>query len=49
HGKFGRTALHFLTDLRAFNTVFTGGELEPPAREELEAAGISLTVVDNRD
>ncbi|TIV60733.1 DeoR/GlpR family DNA-binding transcription regulator [Mesorhizobium sp.] len=48
HGKFGRTALHFLTDLKAFNTVFTGGELEPPAREELEAAGISLTVVDNR-
>ena len=23
HGKFGRTALHFLTDLEAFDTVFT--------------------------
>lgn len=49
HGKFGRTALHFLTDLKAFDTVFTGSELGPPVREALVAAGVSLTVVDNKD
>ncbi|AZO09785.1 MULTISPECIES: DeoR/GlpR family DNA-binding transcription regulator [unclassified Mesorhizobium] len=49
HGKFGRTALHFLTELKTFDTVFTGGELGPPAREVLEAAGVSLTVVDDKD
>jgi DeoR/GlpR family transcriptional regulator of sugar metabolism len=49
HGKFGRTALHFLTDLRAFDTVFTGRELEPQVREALDAAGVSMTVVGNKD
>lgn len=46
HGKFGRTALHFLTDLKAFDAVFTGRELEPGLREALDAAGVSLTLVD---
>ena len=45
HGKFGRTALHFLTDLRAFDTVFTGREPEPGIRTALDAAEVSLTVV----
>jgi DeoR/GlpR family transcriptional regulator of sugar metabolism len=45
HGKFGRTALHFLTDLNAFDTVFTGREPEPYMREALDAAGVSVTVV----
>ncbi|AEH90194.1 MULTISPECIES: DeoR/GlpR family DNA-binding transcription regulator [Mesorhizobium] len=46
HGKFGRTALHFLTDISAFDAVFTGREPEPGVREALEAAGVSLTVID---
>ncbi|AZN98448.1 DeoR/GlpR transcriptional regulator [Mesorhizobium sp. M9A.F.Ca.ET.002.03.1.2] len=46
HGKFGRTALHFLTDLEAFDAVFTGRELEPQMREALAGAGVSLTIVE---
>ncbi|TIW47410.1 MAG: DeoR/GlpR transcriptional regulator, partial [Mesorhizobium sp.] len=49
HGKFGRTALHFLTDLKAFDAVFTGSELGQPVRDELEATGVSLTVVDGKE
>jgi len=46
HGKFGRTALHFLTGLEAFDAVFTGRELEPQMREALDGAGVSLTMVE---
>ncbi|TKB44846.1 MAG: DeoR/GlpR transcriptional regulator, partial [Mesorhizobium sp.] len=45
HGKFGRTALHFLTDLKAFDTVFTGREPQPQMRAALDGAGVSLTVI----
>ena len=48
HGKFGRTALHFLTDLTAFDAVFTGSELGQPVRDALQAAGVSLWLVDGR-
>ncbi|TGQ68583.1 MAG: DeoR/GlpR transcriptional regulator [Mesorhizobium sp.] len=47
HGKFGRSALHFLTELTAFDTVFTGREPEPEMRKALDGAGVSLTVVAN--
>ncbi|TJW18590.1 MAG: DeoR family transcriptional regulator, partial [Mesorhizobium sp.] len=40
------TALHFLTDLKAFDAVFTGRELETQMREVLDAAGVSLTLVE---
>ncbi|TPM03621.1 DeoR/GlpR transcriptional regulator [Mesorhizobium sp. B2-3-11] len=49
HGKFGRGALHFLTDLKAFEAVFTGREPEPGMRATLDAAGVSLTVVADKD
>jgi DeoR/GlpR family transcriptional regulator of sugar metabolism len=44
HGKFGRPALHFLTGLKAFDTVFTGHELEPSVRATLDQAGVSVTI-----
>ncbi|TIQ69998.1 MAG: DeoR family transcriptional regulator, partial [Mesorhizobium sp.] len=37
---------HFLTDLKAFDTVFTGRELRPQMREALDGAGVSLTLVE---
>ncbi|TPJ15082.1 DeoR/GlpR transcriptional regulator [Mesorhizobium sp. B2-3-14] len=49
HGKFGRSALHFLADLKAFDAVFTGRGPEPGMRDTLDAAGVSLTVVADKD
>jgi DeoR/GlpR family transcriptional regulator of sugar metabolism len=45
HGKFGRPALHFLSGLKAFDTVFTGRGLEPGARAALDQADVSVVVV----
>lgn len=45
HGKFGRPALHFLTELDCFDAVLTGEEPQAPAGGVLREAGIRLTVV----
>jgi DeoR/GlpR family transcriptional regulator of sugar metabolism len=44
HGKFGRTALHFLAGLKAFDAVFTGREPDPGARAALDQADVSVVV-----
>lgn len=46
HGKFGRSALHFLSPLKQFDAVLTGAEPEPAARTALDAAEINLNIVD---
>ncbi|OQM76378.1 DeoR/GlpR family DNA-binding transcription regulator [Manganibacter manganicus] len=46
HSKFGRPALHFLTELGAFDAVLTGAEPPADAKAELEAADIDLTIVE---
>lgn len=46
HSKFGRPALHFLTELGAFDCVLTGAAPPQEARAELELAGINLTIVE---
>lgn len=45
HTKFGRSALHFLSDLSAFDAVLTGAALPPEAMMPLEEAGINIEVV----
>ena len=45
HGKFGRSALHFLSDLRAFDAVLTGAPLPAEAAVPLKEAGITLEIV----
>lgn len=45
HGKFGRSALHFLSDLSAFDEVLTGAPLSPEAAAPLKEAGIRLDIV----
>ena len=42
HGKFGKSALHFLTGLDAFDMVLTGAEIETSAERGLRDAGIRL-------
>ena len=42
HGKFGKSALHFLTGLDAFGMVLTGAEIEPSFEQGLKEAGIKL-------
>ncbi|MBD8554861.1 DeoR/GlpR transcriptional regulator [Rhizobium sp. CFBP 8762] len=42
HLKFGRSALHFLTGLDAFDAVLTGEGVSPNAEQHLAEAGISL-------
>jgi DeoR/GlpR family transcriptional regulator of sugar metabolism len=46
HSKFGRPALHFLTELGTFDAVLTGAEPPADAKAELEAADINLTIVE---
>ena len=48
HDKFGRSALHFLTGLDAFDAVLTGAEVAAEHAAPLEEAGIRLVRVDNR-
>lgn len=45
HSKFGRPALHFVTDLVAFDAVFTGRAPEPAHRAELKSAGVQLNII----
>ncbi len=44
HRKFGRSALHFLADLTAFDAVLTGAALPAEASAPLEEAGIELEI-----
>jgi DeoR/GlpR family transcriptional regulator of sugar metabolism len=46
HSKFGRPALHFLTELGTFDAVLTGESPQAGIKSELEAAGINLMVVE---
>ena len=48
HDKFGRSALHFLTGLDAFDAVLTGAEVADEHAATLREAGIPLVTVDNR-
>lgn len=45
HSKFGRPALHFLTDLAIFDEVITGAAPEASHRAALEDAGVRLRIV----
>ncbi|MCY1230191.1 hypothetical protein D9M72_425970 [compost metagenome] len=47
HDKFGRSALHFLTGLDAFDAVLTGAEVAAEHAAPLEEAGIRLVRVGN--
>jgi DeoR/GlpR family transcriptional regulator of sugar metabolism len=46
HSKFGRPALHFLTELGTFDAVLTGDDPHAGIVGELEAAGIHLKVIE---
>ncbi len=46
HSKFGRPALHFVTELAAFDAVLTGAMPEAAHRAALEAEGVRLNIVD---
>lgn len=45
HGKFGRSALHFFSELNRFDAVLTGGQPEAASRVALDAAGVTLRVI----
>jgi DeoR/GlpR family transcriptional regulator of sugar metabolism len=45
HTKFGKTALHLLDDLTAFDAVLVDDGLDPKTSEELRAAGVKLQLV----
>jgi len=47
HTKFGRNALHFFTDLTAFDTVITSAELSVRTTRTLSDAGVTLEVAQN--
>lgn len=46
HSKFGRPALHFLTELATFDAVLTGRAPDAGCLAALDAAGVHLSVVD---
>ncbi|PLU83447.1 DeoR family transcriptional regulator [Sinorhizobium medicae] len=48
HGKFGRSALHFLMGLEAFDAVLTGSEVSDGHARELGDAGVGLLRIDNQ-
>ncbi|ASQ03431.1 DeoR/GlpR transcriptional regulator [Sinorhizobium meliloti WSM1022] len=48
HGKFGRSALHFLTGLTAFDAVLTGNEVSEGNAAALGDAGVKLVRIDVR-
>jgi DeoR/GlpR family transcriptional regulator of sugar metabolism len=48
HGKFGKSALHFLTGLNAFGMVLTGSEIEPSFEQGLKEAGIMLQKISGK-
>ncbi|WP_275791218.1 DeoR/GlpR family DNA-binding transcription regulator [Pararhizobium gei] len=45
HGKFGKSALHFLTRLDGFQAVLTGDELDAPYAAALREGGITLETI----
>lgn len=45
HGKFGKTALHLLDDLTAFDAVYVNDRLAGATAETLAAAGVKLELV----
>jgi DeoR/GlpR family transcriptional regulator of sugar metabolism len=47
HAKFGRTALHFLTELKAFDGIVTGRDPGAEVRAAFETAGLSLTIAEH--
>ena len=49
HRKFGRTALHLLSDLGAFDAVITTRALDPGAAEALRTGGIRLHFAGKED
>ncbi|KQT86145.1 DeoR/GlpR family DNA-binding transcription regulator [Aurantimonas sp. Leaf443] len=49
HQKFGRTALHLLTDLGVFDAVVTSAALGPERAEALRREGINLTFAEESD
>jgi DeoR/GlpR family transcriptional regulator of sugar metabolism len=49
HAKFGRSALHFLADLSAFDTVLTGGGLAGEIAAPLRQASINLRIIGEDD
>lgn len=48
HGKFGRSALHFLMGLTAFDAVLTGNEVSEGNAAALGDAGVKLVRIDVR-
>lgn len=49
HAKFGRTALHFLTELDAFDGVVTGPGLASSAAQALRDGGVALHIAHTED
>lgn len=48
HGKFGKSALHFLTGLDLFDTVLTGAEIDLAYEQDLKDAGIKLQKISGK-
>ena len=48
HGKFGKSALHFLTGLEGFDAVITGAEIDPVYENALSEAGVRLEKISDR-
>lgn len=48
HARFGRSALHVLADLTAFDAVITDDDLSEADRAAIDKAGITLTVARDR-
>lgn len=46
HTKFGRPALHFLTDLAVFDEVLTSAAPDPAHGADLDEAGVALRVIE---
>ena len=44
HARFGRTALHVLSDLTDFDTIITDDAPAPEERAAMDRAGIILTI-----
>jgi DeoR/GlpR family transcriptional regulator of sugar metabolism len=49
HSKFGRPALHFVTELAAVDSVLSGKAPDASHRAALEAAGVHLSIVDEAE
>ena len=49
HSKFGRSALHFLTELATFDSVLTGRAPGESHRAALDAAGVRLSIVEEAE